>query len=176
MRKHKVVTIAAEGRDKGKSFLIVEKSAYEAEKWATRALLALSQAGAQVGDDALASGALGILVAGLEAFKVLPYDLAEPLLDEMMTCVSFVPDPAKINPDTLRPLSRGLRTDDDEGDIQEVATLLKLRSEVLDLHLGFSVTAALSSLAAAAGNHSSQQTTSMSPEPVGSPSAVGAPA
>lgn len=176
MRKHKVVTIAAEGRDKGKSFLIIEKSAYDAEKWATRALLALSQAGVEVGEDAMQSGALGILVAGMEAFKVLPYDLAEPLLEEMLTCISFVPDPDKINADTGRPLSRGLRTDDDAGDIQEVATLLKLRSEVLDLHLGFSVTAALSSLAAAAGNRSSQQTTSTSPGPAVSPLAAAAPA
>lgn len=167
MRKHKVVTIAADGRDAGKSFLLVEKSAYEAEKWATRALLALSQAGVEVPDDAARSGALGILLAGLEAFKALPFDAAEPLLDEMLTCIAFVPDPNKIDPQTERPIYRALMRGDDfnDGDIAEVATLLKLRSEVLELHLGFSMTAALSNLAAAAGMGSSQQTTPTSPEP-----------
>jgi hypothetical protein len=166
MRKHTVVTIAAEGRDEGKSFLIVEKSAFEAEKWATRALMALSKAGVEVGDDAIRAGAVGIMLAGLDAFKALPFDLAEPLLDEMMTCISFVPDVSKLDQHD-RPIARPLMRGDDynDGDIAEVATLLKLRSEVLELHLGFSITAALSNLAAAAGIGSSQRTSPTSPDP-----------
>lgn len=166
MRKHKTITITA-GRDEGKSFLIVEKSAFEAEKWATRALMALSQSGAQVADDAIRAGAVGILIAGLDAFKALPFDLAEPLLDEMMGCISFVPDVSKVNPETQRPITRPLMLGDDhnDGDIEDVATLLKLRSEVLELHLGFSITAALSNLAAVAGIGSNQRTSPTSPQP-----------
>ncbi|WP_205525180.1 hypothetical protein [Novosphingobium sp. THN1] len=164
-RKFKVITIAAEGRDRGKSFLIVEKSAYDAEKWATRAMLALSRAGATVDEDAIASGALGILATGLDAFRVLPFDEAEPLLDEMMTCVHFVPDPAKVDAMSGRPVTRPLMLPDDfnDGDIEEVATLIQVREEVLSLHLGFSLAAVLSSMAASL--RTSRQNTSTSPAP-----------
>lgn len=152
MRKWKVVAIDGEGRDKGKAFLIVEKSAYDAEKWAARALFALSRVGVEVPDDAIRAGALGVLAIGLEAFKALPFEEAEPLLDEMMTCISFVPDASKIDPETKRPIPRPLMRGDDvnDGDISEVGTLVKLRGEVLELHLGFSIAAVLSNLAAAA--------------------------
>ena len=167
MRKHKTVVIEADGRDQGKTFLIVEKSAYDAERWATRALMALSRAGVEVGDETIRSGAVGILIAGLEAFKALPFEEAEPLLDEMLGCITFVPDPNKIDPNSGRPLSRPVMRGDDlnDGDIADVATLLKLRSEVLELHLGFSIAAALSNLAALAGIGSNQRTSSTSPAP-----------
>lgn len=167
MRKFETITITAEGRDHGKSFLVVEKPAYEAEKWATRAVMALSRAGAEVPDEAIQAGALGILIAGVQAFKVLPFDEAEPLLDEMMSCVHFVPDVSKVDPLSGRPLTRALQAGDDfnDGDIAEVATLLKLRSEVLELHLGFSIAAALSNLAAAAKLGSKQPDSKTSPAP-----------
>lgn len=164
-RKTKTLTIKAEGRDLGKSFLIVEKSAYDAEKWATRALLALSRAGATVDEDAIASGALGILATGLDAFRVLPFEEAEPLLDEMMGCVHFVPDPARVDEMSGRPVTRPLMRPDEfnDGDIEEVATLIQIREEVLSLHLGFSLAAVLSSMAATL--RTSRQNTSTSPAP-----------
>lgn len=163
MRKHKTMVIDAEGRDKGKAFLIVERSAYDAEKWATRSLMALGRSGIDVPPEALQAGALGLLLVGVEAFKRMPFEDAEPLLDEMLECVSFVPDPGKVDPSTGRPFSRPLMRGDD-GDIEEISTLLKLRSEVLQLHLGFSLTATLSDLAAMAAT-SSQPATSTSPQP-----------
>ena len=51
-RKTKRVTITAEGRDKGKTFLITELPADQAERWAIRALLALIQSGAVISEDA----------------------------------------------------------------------------------------------------------------------------
>lgn len=168
MRKHKIVTITTSGRDYGKAFLILEKSAFETERWATRALLALSRAGADVPDDALHAGALGVLIAGLGGLRKLPFEDAEVLLADMMPCVSFVPDanvkdPA--NPD--RPMTRPLLLPDErgDGDIEELATLLKLREEVLELHLGFSPAAVLSSLVAAADPISSQSGSPTSPRP-----------
>lgn len=149
MRKSKIVTIEAEGRDKGKSFLIVEKDA-----------LASAMIGVEVPDGALQAGALGLFAIGLEALRKLPFDAAKPLLDEMMTCMSFVPDPKKVDPVTQRPASRQLIMPDDltDGDIEEVTTLYKLRQEALDLHLGFSVAAILSDLMAAFRNMSQQNT------------------
>lgn len=177
MRKHKLVQIDAEGRDTGKAFLIVEKSAYDAERWATRALMALGRSGIDVPPEAMQAGALGLLLVGVEAFKRMPFEDAEPLLDEMLSCVSFVPDRSKIDPNTNRPLSRPLMRGDDlnDGDIEDVATLLTLRTEVLQVHLGFSLAAALSNLAAAAQTLT-RPTTSTSPEPAAPPLDQAAPA
>lgn len=165
-RKFKTVTITAEGRDKGKSFLIVEMSAYSAERWATRALLALSRAGAEVPDDALSAGSLGLVLVGLDALRKLPYEEAEPLLDEMLGCVHFVPDLAKVDPMSGRPVTRALMRPDDfnDGDIEEVTTLLQLREEAVSLHLGFSLVAVLQGMAATL--NSSRQNSSTSPAPV----------
>lgn len=162
-RKFKTVAIDAEGRDKGKSFLIVEKSAYDAEKWATRALLALSRAGAEVPDDALSAGSLGLVLVGLDALRKLPYEEAEPLLEEMLGCVHFVPDVTKTDPMSGRPVTRGLMLPDEfnDGDVEEVATLLKLREEAVGLHLGFSLAAVLQTMAATLTSR--QQSSSMSP-------------
>jgi hypothetical protein len=150
VRKHKTVTIEAEGRDKGKSFLLVEMSAMQAEKWATRALLALGRSGIEVPDEAVQAGSAAIMAAGLASFTRLAFDDAEPLLEEMLGCVAFVPDAMRTDPATGRPLTRPLARGDqiNDGDIEEVLTLVKIRAEVAELHLGFSVSAALSTLAA----------------------------
>jgi|GEM_PF-370466 len=175
MRKHKIVEITAEGRDQGKKFLIVEKSAFETEKWAARAISALSRTGVGVDDELIASGAIGLVVVGLEALKQLPFEDLEPLMDDMMTCVSFVPDTKQVL-ENGRPYSRrlDLGDDEDDGDICEVATIFKLREEVLELHLGFSVTAALSTMAAAVTSR--RQAMQTSPEPSGQPSPQAKPA
>lgn len=167
MRKHAVVTIEAEGRDKGKSFLLIEKSSWDAEKWAMRALLSLSRAGVEVPDDAFQAGMLGLISVGLDAFRRLPFEDAEPLLDEMLTCIHYVPDPSAKDQMTGRPISRGLMmpTAANDGDIEEVTTILKLRSEALELHLGFSIAAVISNLMAMTARGSSQPSSQMSPEP-----------
>ena len=69
---------------------------------------------------------------------------AEPLMDEMFRCIQIQPDPRK--PEVVRPLiDNGTEGDD----IEEVATRLRLRSEVINLHTGFSMSDALSKLTSA---------------------------
>lgn len=163
MRKHKVVTIAAEGRDKGKSFLVLEMPAMQAEKWAAKALLAMGRAGVEVPDDALGAGALGVLLLGLAGVQQMRFEDAEPLLDEMLTCIHFVPDPSRADPMSGRPITRPLILEGDAADIEEVSSLLMLRGEAVELHVGFSPAAVLSTMAAALTSR--QQTTSTSPNP-----------
>lgn len=150
MRKTKLVTIdpSDENRDAGKTFLITEMAAWECERWAARALLALGRAGVEISDDTMAAGAVAVLGAGLAAFRQMRFEDAEPLLDEMMACVSFVPDLSRINPLTTQPFARKLQRGDDANasDIEELSTLLRLRMEVIELHTGFSVAGALSEL------------------------------
>lgn len=158
MRKSKIIEIDADNRDKGRAYLLTEMGAVAAEKWATRALLALAKSGVEVPDEAVQAGAAAILSAGVTAFRSIAFDDAEPLLDDMMRCVQFVPDRSKLDPLSAQPIARPLI----EDDIDEVTTLFRLRSEVIELHLGFSVTATLSRLADRIQENSSATPTSRS--------------
>ena len=128
-RKTAIVTISAEGRDKGKVFVLTELSAYEAEDWAGRALFALMNAGVEIPDNIAEAGLAGVAAMGLKAIAKLPFDSAKPLLDKMMGCIQIQHSPT---------VTRALIPDD----IEEVATLLTLRKQVLGLHMDFSMAAA----------------------------------
>jgi len=128
-RKTAKLTITDDNRDRGKLFLLTEMSASHAEDWGLRALLALTNAGADVPDDVRGAGMAGVALMGIQALSGLKHADAKPLLDEVLTCVEIVPDPSK--PEVRRPLI--------EDDIEEVLTRVRLRKAVLELHLGFSV-------------------------------------
>lgn len=130
MRKIKNIIITEEGRDKDKVFVLTEMAASQAEKWAARAVLALLKSGADLPET---SGMAELAVAGLKALGQMPWELAEPLMDEMFACVKIWSDPSRT--DVLpRPLV--------ENDIEEIATRIHLRAEVFSLHTGFSFGAA----------------------------------
>jgi hypothetical protein len=131
-RKVETITIDTPGRDMGKVFELTEMPATKAEKWAARALLALLRSGIEIPEDVASAGLAGVAAMGLKAFGGISFADAEPLLDEMMGCITVIPDPNR--PFVKRPI----RSDDD---IEEVGTLLRLREEVLSLHLGFSISA-----------------------------------
>jgi hypothetical protein len=120
------------GRDEGKMFLIKEMSAMQAEWWAIRVCLALGNAGVEIPENIANMGMAGMAVEGLKIVAKIPADQAKPLLDELMTCVSIVPNPAD------KKIVRNLLDDD----IEEVATRLKLRAEVFKLHVDFFTAAA----------------------------------
>lgn len=131
MRNTKVVTVSADGRDRGKSYLLTEMSAFRAEKWGMRAMLALENSGFRVPDELKGSGMAGIAALGGQQVLNGRLDFAEfePLLDDMMTCVQFLPNPSNLL--SVRPIREVA------DDIEEVSTLFELRKEVLLLHLGF---------------------------------------
>lgn len=121
MRREKFITITAENRDKDKTFYLKEMSAVQAEKWAARALLAVSGPGTLIPKAGLAS----LAEAGVSLLEMLGnirWEVAEPLLDEMLTCVQ-----RKESATCIRSLV--------PEDIDEISTLLMLRKEVLKLHL-----------------------------------------
>lgn len=126
-RKVVDVTIDAEGRDHGKLFRITEMSATQAEKWAFRAVLALGAAGVELPDGIAESGMAGLRHIALGLFLKIPFAEAEPLLDELFGCITILPNPK--NPTVVRPLV--------PDDTEEVITRLRLRMEVVNLHLGF---------------------------------------
>jgi len=143
-RRQLTIRIDAEGRDKGKVFVLTELPASQAERWALRAVMALGAANAELPDGmelaGLAGLARGIGVTdgaslleafartALTLFTRIPFAQAEELLGIMWACVQIIPDPG--NPSVIRSLI--------EDDIEEVATRLRLRSEIIKMHLGFS--------------------------------------
>ena len=159
-RKELDVKIEAEGRDKGKTFHITEMSAWDAERWAQRAFFAVMNAGVDIDDNLAKAGMAGIAVAGIKAFGSIPWEKAQPLLDELLTCVKYRFDHA---PSSIRPLVL--------EDVEEAATLIQLRAEALNLHINFSPLVApwrsttISSLTTTAEPNSLN--TSTSPQPSG---------
>jgi len=132
MRKTQTVTITAAGRDQGKTFLITEMPASQAENWAIRAVFAMGKSNVDIPMDAVYAGWAVVATVGLKALLGAPYDEARPLLDEMMACVQSVQDSG------TRPLI--------ESDIDEISTRMFLRDEVFRLHANFSIRETLSSI------------------------------
>lgn len=133
-RKVVKIAIAAEGRDKGKTFVITEMSASQAEKWAMRAFLALMKANVEVPDSIFQLGFAGVAVWGLQSLGGLSWEVSEPLMDEMFECLVIMPDPNK--PEVTRRLI--------EDDIEEIGTRLQLRKDIMSLHTDFFSAAAKS--------------------------------
>ena len=140
MRKTMTVTIAAEGRDKGKVFHLEEMSARQAERWARRALAEMVRSGAQIPEDIVSSGWGGLLAMGARGLFGAVGPEIDALHDELLACVALQPDPH--HPEVKRRLI--------DDDTEEIATLELLKDEVFKLHSGFSVAAALSKIFAAA--------------------------
>lgn len=131
-RRSEKVVITAEGRDKGKAFLLTEMPALQGEKWAYRAMLALGKSGAAVPDDVAEGGWASLAALGLRMVAGMAFAEAEPLLDEMMQQVQIV------EPKVTRPWTA--------DDFAEIATVVYLRGEVLALHMGFPLGVAISKL------------------------------
>lgn len=120
-------------RDAGKTFVLTEMPAMRAEKWATRAFMALATNGVKIPEGVADLGMAGFALVGFQAFYGAKFEEVEPLMDEMFECIQIKPS-AQI----VRPLV--------ENDIEEVSTRLALRKEVLELHMGFTFADAASRL------------------------------
>lgn len=128
-RKTANVTITDDGRDKGKTFVITEMPSAQAEAWAMRAILAVMSGDVALPEGFERMGMAGMAELGIRAFAGLRWEVAKPLLDEMWECVAIMPDPRA--PHVVRPVM------EDAGDIEEVSTRLKLRKDVLVMHMDF---------------------------------------
>jgi hypothetical protein len=129
-RTIKKVTITAEGRDKGKTFVITEVPGAQAEMWGMRMLNGAMQTGISLGDIDPMTGLAGVAGLGMLAVTAIarmPWAIAQPLLEEMFECVQIQSPDGTL----VRPLNA--------SDTEEIATRLQLREEVASLHLGFSL-------------------------------------
>ena len=127
-RVQRVTIDDPKSRDNGKTFVLTEMSADQAEWWAARAFLALTNAGAQIPDGARAAGMAGFALMGVESLYQLRAEVLKPLLDEMFECVKYEHNPAH----PLQAIVNG-----PSSQIEEVSTRLKLRLALVELHTGF---------------------------------------
>lgn len=127
-RKTIRITIAEEGRDKGKAFVLSELPADQAERWFIRALFAIAKSDADVTPEVIAGGAASFAAWGLPALLQSDYRDVEPLLDEMWQCIQYQ-HAANI---PLQDIAAGINSP-----IEEVSTRFALRLAVMQLHLGF---------------------------------------
>lgn len=134
MRKEVTIVISADGRDKGKAFHLREMPASQGERFALKVFHALAKSGFSLPDDLVSSGMAGIARVGLGILSSLEFGDLMALMEEMFACVQVVPDPNR--PQVMRKLI--------EEDIEEVSTRLKLRKELLALHIDFFAAAARS--------------------------------
>lgn len=115
--------VAVDARDKDKVFVLTEPPAVQSEALALRLFLAAARSGVQIPDSVKDMGLVGLAIYGIELMGKVPYEDAKAAADFLMSCV-------KINEGKL---VRDLGDDD----IEEVATRLKLKREVLQLITGF---------------------------------------
>lgn len=147
MARHtKVVTITAPGRDKGKTFVVTEMSAWQGVRFSMRALLALSRGGIEVPPGMFEQGWIGlaammpyVIVVGLRALHGAQWAEVEPLVNELAECIKFQPPGTGTNPEMQQALFP-----DPNSQFEEQATYFYLLREVAQLHLGFSLADALS--------------------------------
>jgi hypothetical protein len=154
-RKTAIIHITAEGRDLGKVFHIQEMSAPKGERWASHTLMGMVQAGVDIPEEYFKTGMAGLAAVGFKALLTIPSHIADPLLDQMMTCVTIITDPK--NPAFMRALI--------DDDIEEIQTILKLRSDIFELHTGFSVAGFLSRLISRAPADEDEQSTTQTSTP-----------
>ena len=137
MRKSAKIRIGAEGkRDEGKLFLVTEMSAVAAERWGRRAFQALAKSGLDVPDEIANGGLAQIASFGFRAIAAASTDEVDWLMEQLMGCVEFVPDPTK--PEIKR---GGVGQALFDSDIEEYATRLRLQAEAFEISLGFSMAA-----------------------------------
>jgi hypothetical protein len=129
--KTKIITIEAaadgarENRDAGKTYLLTEMPALKAERWGRHAVAACSRNDLDVKGELAKLGLLGFYLVGFQALAGGDIQAVDDLMDEMLSCIKIVESPT---------LARPLGGDDD---IEEVSTLIRLRKELIELHMGF---------------------------------------
>jgi hypothetical protein len=151
-RLSKTVTIDIPGRDFGKTFVLTEMGARAAFDWAARAFFATGRSGMEVPvnalDQAKSSDNPGAVFVALAAFAGqalmgCSYPEAHTLMEEAWNQIRIVPA------DGAAPRPVDFRGDD----IEEVWTIIQLKRELLELHLGLSISQEFAKFAGSLTDH-----------------------
>ena len=123
-----------DNRDKGRQYLITEMSAADGERWANDTLHALAQSGVDLPEDYSKLTVAGVASLGFKMLSGMPGDAMHDIMDRLMTCVEYIPDPSQPG---IRRGGKPPRPQMFEDDIEEVMTRLKLKAKVFSLLTGF---------------------------------------
>lgn len=126
-RRTETITIEDEGRDKGKTFIVTEMPAIAGERWAAQLLKLVIAAGATLPDGAEQAGMEGLAAITNMGLPLLTAML-DPALDVWWSFVAYQHAPNL----PVQPINQG-----DTCQIEEMATVTRLRVEFLKLHTGF---------------------------------------
>lgn len=129
--KQITVTVPQEGADQGKMFIITRMSAYEADKWGRHAVQGAIKGGGAIPDMGGGGGLAAVAAAGIGIFGAMETETMDTLIDQLLDCVAYVPDPA--NPTVTIPFKLAARTDQ----IEEIPTVGWLQKEAFALHVDF---------------------------------------
>lgn len=122
-RKTKTITLD-NGRDKGKKFVITEMSAADAESWAYKVASYAMSNGMKFTDFL---GMASIAQVGLSIVEKLKFEQMKDVLGDLFACIEYLPDPK----------DQTVRREAETDDLEEPASLVKLRFLVFQLHAGF---------------------------------------
>lgn len=122
-------------RDAGKTFVVTEVDAVQAEEWGLRAMMALGTSGIVVPQDMMALGVLAIPLVGYQAFMGAREEAVLPLWREMLSACVTVRHSELVT----EPFAR--------HHVEEVSTLLALRQAIMELHTGFTMAELVSKFA-----------------------------
>lgn len=122
MRKEIEITIDG-GRDAGKTFKITEMPAFQADKWATKALCLVGKTGCSIIDlfNKMESGEV------LDILGRIGYEGVEPLFEELLNCCSFKKDGVYV------PMKASMI----DSVVEDWTTIFRLRREAYKLIMSF---------------------------------------
>ncbi|SPL70864.1 phage tail assembly chaperone [Acinetobacter stercoris] len=123
-RKVKDIEIQS-GRDQGKKFRITEMPVLQADRWAMRAIFALTKAGVNIQGVDPKAGMLEMAKVASSALSGLDTEEGIGLLDELLECVKIIPGGGEP------------REPEWDDDLEDFKSLFILRKEALMLHLDF---------------------------------------
>lgn len=132
MLEKRLITID-KGKDAGKVFEVSQMPVSRLEKWSARALIVLfaGDIPLELKDISAVSNSAALAAGVLSGLGALDWEKVEPLYDELLSCISVVPDPAR--PNVVVPLNASNL----DAHIAEIGTIIKLRGEVLAVNLDF---------------------------------------
>lgn len=128
-RKEISFIVEAEGRDKGKEFLITEMSAWDADTLAQDIFRAMGDSGfSEIPADVIAMGCAGLATVGLSVISASSPDVARQLRDRLMSTVDII---------ITHEGARQQRKVKGELDFEEVSTIRTLLDKVFQVNFDF---------------------------------------
>lgn len=128
-RKEISFIVEAEGRDKGKEFLITEMSAWDADTLAQDIFRAMGDSGfSEIPADVIAMGCAGLATVGLSVISASSPDVARQLRDRLMSTVEII---------ITNEGARQQRKVNGVIDFEEVSTIRTLLDKVFKVNFDF---------------------------------------